>query len=442
MPEHKFIVYSIGAEEKYRGKFNYTIPDNVIEVKEIFLDSALKDKSFIRKNYTLTDSEKNTIENIITGEKLDFKNLYNFLKNKCKNHILDFFMSRAFFNIAASAYEKKYSHIPFTKFFWNIRSMLLPLFYIVNIHIPEADLYHSVSNGYSGIIGSLASSLYNKPFIITEHGIYTREREEEIIKSKWLSEYMKDIWIDFFCNIAKYSYDHAAKVITLFNKNKEIEMELGCAEEKIEIIQNGIDVKGFSYIKTRKEDDFINIASILRVVPIKDVKTMLESFLIVSYEIKNCNFYIIGPTDEDDKYYKECLKFADELKLKNVFFTGKVNVKDYMERIDIIVLSSISEGQPLALLEGMACKKPIVATNVGNCSELIYGIDDNYGDSGILVPVMNHVKMGNALIKLCRDKKLREEMGNNGFKRVSHYYTLEKFINSYKNIYEKYRLVQ
>lgn len=312
----------------------------------------------------------------------------------------------------------------------------------MNTDMPEADLYHSVSTGYAGVAGSVASRIYDKPYIITEHGIYTREREEEIIKSKWIKSYLKDIWIDFFYTLSRCSYNYGTKVITLFNKNREIEIELGCAEDKIEIIQNGIDIKGFSSIRPKEEDGIINIASVLRVVPIKDVKTMLQSFSIVSYEVKNCNFYIIGPTDEDEEYYRECVKLVKELDLKNVFFTGSVNVKDYMGMIDIMVLSSISEGQPLAILEGMACRKPFVTTNVGSCSELLYGLNDSFGDAGIVVPVMNYIKMGNALIKLCKDKKLRDEMGNNAFKRVSAYYTLEKFIDSYKKIYKKYGMIR
>lgn len=441
MPEHEFIIYCIGAEEKFRGKFNYVLPDNVIEVKEIFLDSILKQKgSFIGK-YNINDYNKKNIENLITGKNLNFQQLYTFLRRKYIKNVVDFFMSKDFFDIVVSAYREKYSSIPFTEFFWTVRSMLLPLFYIMDDDMPKADLYHSVSTGYAGAAGSLASAVYNKPFMITEHGIYTREREEEIIKAKWLKSYLKDIWIDFFYTLSKSSYNYATKVITLFNKNKEIEIELGCPGDKIQIIKNGIDIKSFSSIKDRKEEDVINIASVLRVVPIKDVKTMLQSFSIVSYEIKNCNFYIIGPTDEDEEYYEECLKLVDELKLKNVFFTGRVNIKDYMERIDIMVLSSISEGQPLAVLEGMACKKPFVTTNVGSCSELIYGVNDKYGNAGIVVPVINYVKMGNALIKLCKDKELRKQMGINGFKRVSDYYTLEKFINSYKNIYKEFEMM-
>lgn len=439
MPEHQFVLYCIVAEEKLKGKYKYELPKNVVEVKEIFLDYILKQKSSLRKSYDISEREEASIRNLIIGGKVGFNFLYDFLRSEKLKKTTDFFMSKNFFNIVVSAYEEKYPDIPFNEFFWGVRAMLLPLFYIISNEMPKADLYHSVSTGYAGAAGSLASILYKKPFIITEHGIYTREREEEIIKSKWIKSYLKDMWIEFFYTLSRCSYISADKVITLFNKNKEIEIELGCNPNKIGIVENGISVEDFSDVDTEKEDkNIINIGSVLRVVPIKDIKTMIESFAIVAYEIKNCNFYLIGPIDEDEDYYRECVELTHELKLDNVFFTGRVNVKDYIGKMDIMVLSSISEGQPLAILEGMACKKPFVTTNVGSCSELIYGSDDGFGSAGIVVPVMNYMKMGNALIKLCKDEELRLKMGENGFKRISKRYTREKFINEYKAIYKGY----
>lgn len=442
MPEHEFIIYSIGAESKLKGNFSYDIPHNVTLVSEFFLDNILLDEGKFGKNYSIDDVNIRNIENLITGEgDVNFQQLFSLFRNKKIKTVSDFFMSRDFFNVVMSSYEKKYATFPFTEYFWTIRSMLLPLLYIINNDIPDADLYHSVSTGYAGIIGSLANFIYNKPFILTEHGIYTREREEEIIKATFVKGYFKDMWIGFFTSLSKCAYSCATEVITLFNKNKLIEIDLGCSADKIKIIPNGINIDNYQYSSVETtSNNVINIGAIVRVVPIKDIKTMLQSFLIVSNEIKNCNFYVMGPTDEDEDYYNECLSLLDTFQIENVQFTGKVNVKEYLNKMDILVLSSISEGQPLAILEGMAAKKPFVTTDVGSCSELIYGLNDDYGPAGIVVPIMNYVKMGNALVELCKDKDLRTEMGLNGYKRVSKFYTLDKFIEGYKKIYGKYEV--
>lgn len=437
MPEHEFIIFAIGAEKNYKGKYNYKIPSNVIKIEELFLDTFIDDKGDFGKRYWLKRNLRRNIANLINGQDVDFKVIFDYFNNK-KINILDFFMSKDIFDLIKNEYQKKYSLIPFTEFFWSTRSMLIPLFHVMSSKNIEADLYHSVSTGYAGILGSLLASSNNKPFILTEHGIYTREREEEIIKSTWIKGYFKDTWIKFFYNMSRFAYSKADKVITLFEKNKKTEVELGCDENKIMIIPNGIDVSKFEDIDQNKDDDVINIGAILRIVPIKDVKTMIMSFYIIKKEIKNAKLYLMGPIDEDEDYYNECSELVKNLELEDVIFTRRINIKDYVGKMDILLLSSISEGQPLAILEGLACKKPFVTTDVGSCRDLIYGNDD-YGQAGFVVPVMNYEKMAEEVIKLCKNDKLRKNMGLNGYNRVSKLYTFINFINSYKNLYESYR---
>ena len=234
--------------------------------------------------------------------------------------------------------------------------------------------------------------------------------------------------------------DTSVFVDSLFEKNKDIEIELGCDSSKIKVIPNGIDITKFSNItKKADKDDFINIGTITRVVPIKDIKTMIQSFSYVKNTIKNAKFFIIGSTEDDEEYYKECNQLIDRLNLKDIVFTGRVDIKEYIGIMDILVLTSISEGQPFVILEGMASSKPFVSTDVGGCKELLYGNKDGFGKAGIIVPVMNIEKIAKAIIKLCLNKELRDSMGKNGLKRVSNLYTIEKCVKSYKEIYNSYR---
>lgn len=434
MPEHRFLLYCIGAEEKNRGDFRYSLPANVAGVEEVFLDRILKEPGTFNRKFRLTDAEEKNIKNLILGESPDIFQLRETVRG---GRIADFFMCEAFFNIVLQAYREKYDALPFTEFFWTIRSMLLPLFFIAAMDLPQADLYHSVSTGYAGIAGSIASLSCNRPFVLTEHGIYTREREEEIIKARWVKDYFKDIWIRFFYTLSRCTYENATRVVTLFQKNAEIEAEIGCPEEKISVVPNGIDVEEFSRIPDERSKTVLRIGAMLRVVPIKDVKTMLQSFAYVASKVENCEFLIMGSTEEEPSYYDECKELAKELRLRNVVFTGAVDVRDYLGRIDILVLSSISEGQPLAVLEGMASRIPCVTTNVGSCGELLHGSNDGFGEAGILVPLMDYVGMGKAIVRLCRQPELRRLMGQNGFQRVSSLYTKDRFIGKYKEIYQE-----
>ena len=442
MPGFEFIIYSIGAEEKYRGSYKYKLPANVTSIHEVFIDEMLKERGSYGKRYRLGKDEIINLKNLITGEKVEWSHIFNLMAQRRIRNIMDFFMSYNFFDILKEAYVEKFHSTPFTEFFWTIRSMLVPIFFILKSELPKADVYHSAANGYAGLFASMAKFIYKKPFLLTEHGIYSREREEEIIKSTWARGYFKDMWIKFFYNICSGVYEFSDEVFTLFEKNREIEIELGCSEQKISIVPNGIDIEEFSgkedYARKKdSDDDIINIATITRIVPIKDIKTMIHSFAHVKNSVKNAKFYIIGPTDEDAEYYEECKKLAARLELDSLTFTGKADVRNYLKDMDILVMTSISEGQPFVILEGMAAKKPFVTTDVGGCSELLYGINDGFGKAGLIEPVMDIDKISNAIIKLCRNGDLRKEMGENGFKRVSALYNYRNCVNSYKSAYKK-----
>ncbi|MBG9943244.1 GT4 family glycosyltransferase PelF [Brevibacillus formosus] len=440
MPEHEFIIYAIGAEEKNRGKYVYQLPSNVIEIREIFLDAYLKEEAAPGKRLGLTEDEQQALLSLLDGSKGDWRALFSVLSGSKVPSVAELLTSKDYFEVIQRLCEEKYPQIPFTEMIWMIRSMVLPLCLVIQNGMPQADLYHSVCTGYGGVAGSLGKYLHAKPFLLTEHGIYTREREEEIIKANWIKGHFKDIWIDYFHNLSACAYSYADEVITLFERNKEIQIELGCDPSKVSVIPNGVKVSDYADIVEEKKDDTITIGAVVRVVPIKDIKTMLQSFGLVKEQVPQARFVIMGPTDEDEEYYTECLQLVDSLQLEDVTFTGAVNVKQYLGKMDMLVLTSISEGQPLVILEGMACRKPFVTTDVGSCRELLYGNGDNYGNAGITVPVMHFTQIAQAIITLCQNEPLRRRMGRCGFQRVSAIYTHENFLAGYRNMYRKYEV--
>ncbi|MEF2966826.1 GT4 family glycosyltransferase PelF [Paenibacillus sp. M1] len=436
MAEHEFIIYAIGAQSKYRGKFKYKLPGNIVEVREIFLDAYLDESGEWGRRFRLSAQQRDDLKSLIGGKaKPDWDRLFRLIRSPQFRRTADFLSSKDYFDIVEDICRTDYELVPFTEMFWTIRSMILPLFLTIREDLPEADLYHSVSTGYAGIVGALAKHLYGSPLILTEHGIYSREREEEIIKADWVKGYFKDLWIKYFYRLSGCIYEAADEVITLFHRNREIQTELGCESSKIRIIPNGVHAEGIYGGVRDPEDHKIMIGAVVRIVPIKDIKTMLQSFALVKREVPEAVFTIMGPTEEDESYYRECLQMVESLQLKDVVFTGEVQVKDYLGRMDMMVLSSISEGQPLAVLEGMACGKPFVSTNVGSCRELLYGRDDGIGPAGFVVPVMNYELMAQRIIELCKDRELREEMGRNALQRVKLHYQHHDFIDSYRRLY-------
>ncbi len=438
MPERKFIIYAIGASKTIKGKFKYIIPDNVIEIREIFLEDVLNEQP-AKIEISIPQWAKEEIADLLLGKSDNWGKLFRFF-NDMPYEVSDFLMTSDFYDIAEIVYKSSYEHSIFVDFLWTLRSMYMTLFYVLKQLPPEADLYHSVSTGYAGVAGAMGKYFFGSPYILTEHGIYTREREEEIIKANWIPGDFKDLWVDFFYNMSRCTYAFTDKTIALFEANSEIQSGMGCAKEKQLVISNGINPEDFENLPKKNEnDDSINVGAIIRVVSIKDIKTMLYSFDIVKREIPNAKFYIMGPTEEDPEYYEECLDVLDSLGTNDVVFTGRISVKDYINKMDMLVLTSISEGMPLSVIEAMAASKPNVTTNVGSCKELLYGRkDDKLGECGIVAPVMDNEGIADAIITLCKSEELRLKMGSIGNKRLRKYYTEKQFKDAYKKLYASY----
>lgn len=109
---------------------------------------------------------------------------------------------------------------------------------------------------------------------------------------------------------------------------------------------------------------------------------MIQAFSFAKEREPRLKLWIMGPCDEDEEYARECYEQVEALGLTDVVFTGRINIRDYLGRMDVTILTSISEGQPLTILESYAAHVPVIATDVGNCSGLIFGENDDFGAEG------------------------------------------------------------
>ena len=110
----------------------------------------------------------------------------------------------------------------------------------------------------------------------------------------------------------------------------------------------------------------------------------------------------------------------------------------YMEKLDFTILTSISEGQPLSVLESMAATRPCVTTDVGCCRELLDGRpDDLFGEAGYCVMPMYREGLAEAMEKMCRSRRRRLRMGMAGKHRVETYYRQEIMMKKYRALYEE-----
>jgi len=148
---------------------------------------------------------------------------------------------------------------------------------------------------------------------------------------------------------------------------------------------------------------------------------------------------IMGPEDEDPAYAAECRQLAADLGLNgNLRFTGRVRLEDYLPHIDAIALTSISEAQPLTVLEAGAAGIPSVVTDVGACQELILGRADeepNLGPGGAVTPVASPTATAAALGRMVRDPDWRNRCGEAMRERVSRYYNKHVIDRIYGDLY-------
>ena len=437
-PNLEFQILAIISNRSLSGKFAYELPENVTQVHEVYLEDFDWDGAGGKgREIHLTKKEYQAVRSLILNQEIDWSVIFELFQKRTFS--LDkLLMGPDFYHMVSECYRKNYPHIVFSDFLWTMRSIYLPLFLVLKSRIPKADLYHCVATGYAGILGSMAKHFHGSSLLISEHGIYTREREEELIKADWVKGIYKNIWIEQFRKMSLLAYNTADVVTCLFDHAKELQIELGCPEEKIRVTPNGISVESLANLpgKSEEEKQYINAGAVLRVTPIKDVKTMIQAFDFARKQVKNLKLWIMGPTDEDEKYAKECFDLVEALGVKDVVFTGRVNIKDYLGKMDFTLLTSISEGQPLTILESYAAHKPVIATDVGNCRELIYGSKDDFGEAGILTHIMNIEEIANAMVRMAVYENDRERMGEAGYRRVNAFYRIEKMKAVYQEIYQ------
>jgi glycosyltransferase involved in cell wall biosynthesis len=190
---------------------------------------------------------------------------------------------------------------------------------------------------------------------------------------------------------------------------------------------------------TRETDHPPTVALIGRVVPIKDIKTFIRACGLLRRVVPDLRAYVLGPTDEDPDYFEQCRTIVEHLELEEtITFTGRVNLREWLGRIDVVALTSISEAQPLVILEAAAFGIPVVATDVGACREMIEGAlgeSPAIGAAGIVIPLSNPVAAAEAMARLLGDSDFYNLCGAAAKQRLRDHYDKGKLDAAYRDLY-------
>jgi len=456
-----FALVHVGARPDPQRKPRYTLPKNVVEYREVFTSdiTGIKKSGLTRRP---RESEQTFLlphEAIALGKPYKKEQLYTLLQQPGLAGLTsaDLLYGARSWDFLIELYKTYAPQQAFVDFFWTFRQTYLPIFRLAEVVLPEADVYHAVSTGFCGLLGALVKLRHDRPFLITEHGIYTREREIEISQSLWLEQlgenqrdqlqrmnFFQAWWLNIYRFMELIAYDMADSVISITGVNQHYQVAHGADASKLRLIPNGIDIARLDGLRLEQGEDAetFQVGFVGRIVSIKDVKTMIRAAKIASETIPDLQVYLVGPTDEEKDYYQKCQQLVSMLNLeKIVHFTGSTDVKAYYKKIDVLVLTSLSEGQPLVILEGNCAGIPVVASNVGACRELLEGVtaeDQALGASGLITPVASPQATAQAIIQLWRDKDLRLRLGQAGRERVRRFYRQEQLYSTYTDLYQQY----
>jgi glycosyltransferase involved in cell wall biosynthesis len=436
LPEFSFTGICILPTEKEKWVVKYDVPPNFRGLKIVYLhDYDIGDRSKHRNKRFRSEFKvlRKYHQKLFNGDFSNFENILPFFQGTGRSTLIahDLVYGKDAWNLLMEFYKPEVNSESFIDYFWTFRFIHLPLIKLLNAPIPKARVYHTVSTGYAGLLGATAKCTYHKPLLLTEHGIYTKERKIEISQAEWIYVaggekiqvqtnlgFFQNIWVSFFEAMGRLTYQKANEIYTLYEGNRQLEIEYGADPCKTFIIPNAINVERFQeHPKLPREpgDPFI-VGFVGRVVPIKDVKTFIRACKVVSLHVPNVKFYIMGPREEDPQYDRECTELVTMLGMEElVIFTGRVDVKKYYPKIDLLVLTSISEAQPLVILEAACLGVPSVASDVGSCDELLNGRteeDKALGGSGIITRVADPDDTAQAITKILTDENLRNQMKN------------------------------
>jgi L-malate glycosyltransferase len=248
--------------------------------------------------------------------------------------------------------------------------------------------------------------------IYTEHGRFFPDSKTLMFLDRLYSPLTKHV-----VAVSDYLSDYMSSVVHV-------------PKRKISVILNGVDVERFRIARcTPFKSDGLHIGIIARLVPVKDITTLIRAMAIVHNHDPTLVLFIIG----DGPERSDLESLVNKLGLSSIItFRGYLrDIPEVLKDIDIFALSSLSEGTSITLLEAMASGKPVVATNVGGNPAII-----EEGINGFLVPPREPEDLARALLKLAADSAMRQSMAEANINKITKHYSVEAMTCHYENLYQ------
>ena len=468
-PEVRFGICFIGSRRSDYDGARYALPDNVVHFEDHYLHEKKPAQRVSKKQRgdaaafaqmaELHQALRTPHRNRPDHQSLS-AGMAELLPMLADGKPLDeaaFLHSETAWQYITDQYRSFCSDPSFVDYFWTVRIMHAPVWTLSRIAdgmIP-ARCFHTVSTGYAGLLGAMLKLRTGRPLILSEHGIYTKERKIDLFQSEWIADnrgvfekdasqlsYFRDLWIRFFEALGMLCYDSADRITALYEANRQRQLRDGAPAARTRNIPNGVNLARLAPLRGQRPQTPPPVLCLIgRVVPIKDVKTFIRAMRSVVSLMPEAEGWIAGPADEDPDYARECMNLADSLGLHDrVRFLGFQQIGTLLPQVGLVVLSSISEALPLVLLEGFAAGVPAVSTDVGSCRQLIYGMDGEdqaLGAAGAVVGIAEPQALAEAAVALLADPARWHAAQQAGIARVERYYTEGLMFDQYRELYDE-----
>lgn len=291
--------------------------------------------------------------------------------------------------------------------------------------MPPVDLSHVTAAGWAAVPALVNKALYGTPLLLTEHGLYVREaylaavRNDPSPAARFMSTRLARA-------LTLATYRAADLVCPVTAAHSHWEAGLGVAASRIHPIPNGVTVPDAVEPAPRTR----TVVSVGRLDPLKDILTMLRVAASVVHRVPDATFLHYGPVPEGGEGYAErCYRLHEELGLgeRFRFMGGTKDPHGVVRQADVVILTSISEGLPLSVLEALAQQRPVVATAVG-------GVLDALQSAGLIAAPGDVEALASGVATLLEQPDLAEQLGRRGRERTRRLYQEQRCIDGYRDV--------
>lgn len=207
--------------------------------------------------------------------------------------------------------------------------------------------------------------------------------------------------------------------------------ELGVPEERVHYVANGVRVPSGHVEGAGRMRERLGIAPgvfafffVGRLDPLKDLGTLLGAFAALPTEVlRRSRLYLVGEGSERTSLEarRDSLQLGDRVQ----FLGARNDVTDLLMAADAFVMSSISEGLPMVLLEAMAAGVPCVATAVGGIPQLLAS------DRGLCVPAQDPIALARAMAAVAGSQELRTRFVVNAREQLRTHHAFDAIADRY-----------